>query len=240
MSTASKSPPFVLLARVMLGLLATAVASCSSAAGDDTFDDPDVPGHDANPEGVPYPTDHLGGSARKGSASSFVRGDRIPNFTFQAYVEGDRAAGLRTISLADYYDPARLHHRALHLEVAAVWCTICASYAEATVKVKEPLGAEGMVYLEVLVAGPASSATGPSLGDVDGWMQRHGSNFTTAIDVHARRLATIGVPAQTMPWDIVIDTRSMEILDSTGGAPIDLVTYDRSYLALVDKGPAAY
>jgi hypothetical protein len=220
-----------------IGLLTSALGSCSSTKETEPdFADPELPGRDANPEGVPYPTDHLGGSPRSGSRP----GDRIPNFTFQAYVDGDRAAGLKTISLADYFDPQRAHHRILHIEVAAVWCTICSSYAEATVKVKEPLGQEGMVYIEVMIGGQSGSGAGPSLREVDDWITRHQSNFTTAIDVRAKRLAGIGVPPQTMPWDIMIDTRTMEILDSTGGAPLDIVSYDRSYLKAVASRAPAY
>ena len=221
---------------IAVAFLACLVASCSaSKTTEPDFVDPDRPGRDANPEGVAYPTDHLGGAPRSGKRP----GDRIPNFTFQAYVDGDRAGGLKTISLADYYDPQRTRHRILHLEVAAVWCLICSSYAEATVKAKDPLGKEGVVYLEVMVGGAGGSGGGPSLGEVDDWISRHHSNFTTGIDVHARRLASLGVPPQTMPWDIMIDTRTMEILDSTGGAPLDIVAYDRSFLqAVANRAPS--
>jgi len=220
-----------------IGVLGCVVASCSSSKeAEPDFADPQLPGRDANPEGVPYPTDHLGGAERSGTRP----GDRIPNFTFQAYVDGDRAAGLKTISLADYYDPQRIRHSILHLEVAAVWCTICSSYAEATVKVKEPLGLEGVVYLEVMVGGQKGNGAGPSLREVDDWIARHKSNFTTAIDVRAKRLASIGVPPATMPWDIMIDTRTMEILDSTGGAPLDIAKYDRSFLQSVATRAPAY
>lgn len=220
---------------VVLGLALVISASCSAAAVDDDFADPNLPGRDVNPEGIAYPADHLGGTPR----SAKRPGDRIPNFTFQAYVDGDRAAGLKTISLADYFDPQQIHHKVLHLKVAATWCAICSAYADAVVKTKEPLGKEGVVYLEVVVAGPRSTS-GPSLADVDGWVKRHESNFTTAIDVRGSRLSTIGVPPQTMPWDVMIDTRTMEILDSTAGGPLDLVAYDRSYLALVAKRPPPY
>ena len=72
------------------------LASCSSSRETDPdFADPELPGRTANPDGVPYPTDHLGGAPRSGQRP----GDRIPNFTFQAYVDGDRGAGLKTISL---------------------------------------------------------------------------------------------------------------------------------------------
>ena len=121
------------------------------------FVDPQPPGHDTNPDGVPYPTDHIGGTPRSGRAHP---GDRIPNFTFQAYVNGDRAAGLKTISMADYFDPKQARNKVLHIEVSAVWCSICSSVTDETVKVKDELGKEGVVYLEVITAG-ASPAPVP-------------------------------------------------------------------------------
>jgi hypothetical protein len=214
----------------LLVMLVTPALACSSAkTTPPDFADPQLPGHDANPDGLAYPTDHLGGTPRSGKAHP---GDRIPNFTFQAYVNGDRAAGLQTISMADYFDPKQARNKVLHMEVSAVWCAICSSVTDETVKVKDELGKEGVVYLEVVTAG-ASPGAGPSLGEVDDWITRHTSNLTTAIDVRATRLASIGVDPGVRPWDIVVDTRSMEILESSGGSPLDVAKYDRSYLAVV-------
>jgi hypothetical protein len=207
-----------------------ALGGCSSTSDRPAdFVDPQPPGHDTKPDGVPYPTDHSGGTPRSGRAHP---GDRIPNFTFQAYVNGDRAAGLKTISMADYFDPKQARNKVLHIEVSAVWCSICSSVTDETVKVKDELGKEGVVYLEVITAG-ASPGAGPALGEVDDWVTRHMSNLTTAIDVRATRFASIGVDPGVRPWDVVVDTRSMEILESSGGSPIDVATYDRSYLTVV-------
>lgn len=210
-------------------VLGGAITSCSSSKETPPdFPDPDLPVRATNPDGVAYPTDHIGGHAHR----SKLAGDRIPNFTFQAYVNGDRAAGLRTIALADYFDPQQKRNKILHIEVSAVWCTICSSVTKETVKVKEELAKEGVVYVEVMTAGSRPGA-GPSLGEVDDWVTRHQSNITTAIDVGARRLAGIGVDPGVRPWDIVVDTRSMEILESSGGSPLDVAAYDRSYLKVV-------
>lgn len=215
-------------------LLVAAPISCVSSSPEE-FADPDVPGRDVNPEGVPYPTDHLGGAKRVAARA----GQRIPNFTFVGYPEADRAGGLQTISLADYYDPDQNHHKLLHLQVAATWCSICSSECDATVKVKEPLASEGVVYLEVVVNG-ARLGVGPSLDEIDGWMTRHEQNFSIAIDGRARRLASIGIDGSVMPWDVLVDTRTMEILDSSGGAPLDLVSYDREALRFIAAHPPSY
>jgi hypothetical protein len=213
--------------------LVTAGCSAKEEPGEAT--DPDVPGRDANPDGVPYPTDRIGGNKHVGKRP----GSRIPNMTFQAYADGDHSKPLSTISLADYFDPDQKRNKLLHIEVGATWCSICSSVTDATMKVKDELRAEGIVYLEVLVSGPAL-VHGPSLDDVTGWIDRHGSTISTAFDVRARRLSAIGVDGTIMPWDLQIDTRTMEILDSSGGAPLDVAVYDRSTLAWIDSHPPSY
>ncbi len=219
-----------------LVVLGGVVASCSASKDSaPDFPDPDVPGRDTNPDGLAYPTDHLGGTPHRGK----VAGDRIPNFTFEGYVDGDRAAGLKTISLADYFDPQQKRNKVLHIEVSAVWCSICSSVTTQTVKIKEELAKEGVVYLEVMTAGNRPGA-GPSLGEVDDWVARHQSNITTAIDVSARRTGSLGVDPGVRPWDIIVDTRTMEILESSGGSPVDVGAYGRSYLKAIASYPPAY
>ena len=221
--------------RLFVVATAVAVASCSAKNNPPDYPDPDVAGRDANPDGLAYPTDHIGGTPHR----SKIAGDRIPNFTFAAYVDGNRAAGLKMVSLADYFDPQQKRNKVLHIEVSAVWCTICSSVTAQTVKIKEDLAKEGVVYLEVMTAGNRAGA-GPSLEEVDDWMTRHTSNITTAIDVSSRRLGSIGVDPGVRPWDIIVDTRTMEILESSGGSPIDVADYGRSYLKAVASYPPAY
>lgn len=217
--------------------LMAGIASCSaSKESPQELDDPQLPGRDTNPAGVPYPTDNLGGASRAGGRA----GQRIPNFTFQAYVDGDRAAGLQTVSLADYFDPTQQRYKIIDLQVAATWCSVCSSVTAATVPLKEKLAAEGVVFLEVIVAGNNPSA-GPSLGEVDAWMVRHESNYTTAFDVRARRLGGIGIDPRLVPYDLLIDARTMEILDSSAGAPqgFDVASYVRAGLKYVaSHGPS--
>jgi hypothetical protein len=223
------------MARLALALaLVVLVFGCKSDDPPD-FPDPDVRGTDASPDGDPYPTDNIGGRARGGGR----RGDRIANFTFQGYRDGDRSKGLAPISLAEYFDPKQKRHKILHLQVAATWCTICSSELSATVPVTAQLGERGVVFLEVIVSGP-SAGRGPALEEVDEWVTRHKTNFSTAIDVRARRLGSMGVNPSVMPHDIMIDTRTMEILDSSVGAPIDVGRYVQSGLDFVNKSPPSY
>lgn len=207
-------------------------ASCADDAPPD-IPDPDVPGRDANPDGLPYPTDSIGGLER----SSLRPGQRIPNLTLQAYVDGDRSKGLQTISLADFYDPQQKRHKVLDIQISQTWCSICSAETDATVQVIDQLRSEGAAIIQVMTSGNDASR-GPAMEDVDGWVDRHRMTYTLAIDVRGRRMSGLGV--STVPWDILVDTRTMEILDSSAGAPADVLKYVRDGLRWVAEHPPSY
>ena len=225
-------PATVLFTACIAALLPS--SGCSSKEGPEELADPDLPVVATNPDGVPYPTDRLGGQERRRGSP----GDRIPNLTFRAYRSG-RAGGLETVSLAEYYDPGARRHKVLHVQLAATWCAVCSSELSATVPVAAPLREEGVVFVEVIVSGQTPGA-GPSLAEVDAWVDRHGTTFPTAIDVRARRLGPLGVSGAVMPHDILVDTRTMEILDSSVGAPLDVAVYVRDGLRFVEENPPSY
>lgn len=141
--------------------------------------------------------------------------------------------------MAEYFDPAQKRNKVLHIQIAATWCTICSSELSATVTVTEPLAERGIRFLEVVVSG-ATAGKGPSLGEVDTWVDQHKTNFPTAIDVAARRLGPLGISGFAVPYDILIDTRTMEILDSSVGAPVDVGKYVEAALDFVQTHPPSY
>lgn len=208
------------------------LVACATEAPSE-IDDPALPGRTTNPDGIPYPEDALGGAER----SATHAGDRIPNFTFKAFVGGDASKGLELVSLADFYDPDQKRHKILDIQVSQSWCSICSAETRATVPGVSALSEEGVVFLQVMTSGP-SPASGPSLEDAEGWLARHGMNYTLAVDVRGRRMASLGVT--TVPWDILIDTRTMEILDSSAGAPVNVASYVREGLRWVDGHPPSY
>jgi len=207
-----------------------AVASCTSDP--EPMDDPDLPAVTANPDGLPYPTDHVGGLQR----STLRPGDRFPPYTFRGYRDGDRSKGLQTIAIADYFDPTQARYKVLHIQLAATWCSFCSYEVSATVPVAKELNAKGIALLEIVVSGGTPNQ-GPTTAEFDGWLDRHQTNFSVAVDVGVRRLGAIGVNGASMPHDILIDTRTMEILDSSLGAPGDVAKYGQDGLDFVGLNP---
>jgi hypothetical protein len=203
-------------------------AGCSTAC---TFDDPDVAGRDRNPDGIPYPTDRLGTRPRQGTTP----GDHFPNLTFQGYPDSNRAAGLQTISLADYYDPQASRHRVLHVMAAAMWCPHCQNETDRMAELAPTLRTEGAEFVQVVINGP-SSGTAADLCDVDSWMEEHATNFTVVFDARAKRLGAVA-DVSAVPWNALIDTRTMEVLDVSVGAPADFAAYVRAALDVVGPAP---
>jgi hypothetical protein len=189
------------------------------------LDDVDVPGRDRNPDGIAYPTDRLGSTPRQGPTP----GDHFPNLTFRGYPGSNRAAGLQTVSLADYYDPDAARHRVLHLMAAALWCPHCQHETDLMAAAAPTLTAEGAVFVQAAIDG-ASRDEPPDLCSVESWMTDHGTNFTVVFDVDARRIGAVA-EISGVPWNALIDTRTMEVLDVTVGTPQDFAAYVRAGLA---------
>lgn len=229
MPSPGRFAPALLFASAVL----VASAACSSSSSEPDFPDPDVAPAAVNPDGVPYPRDHVGVKQR----ANGTPGDRLPNFSFQGYVDGNKAGGLKEVSMADYYDPKAAHHKVLIVLAAAVWCSICVATSEDLVPKKAQLESEGAQFLEVVVNG-ARLNEGPSLNEVNAWIDRNQANYTTAIDVRARRMGQLGL--DTVPWSMIVDTRTMEILEAGAGAPADMAKYTRAGITFVDTHPPSY
>ncbi|MCA9585722.1 MAG: redoxin domain-containing protein [Myxococcales bacterium] len=231
-----RRPPLISRRDALAGL-ATSLAlplGCASKGPEPDFADPDLVPRGTSLDGVPYPTDNLGRAAR----ASGVRGSRIENLAFQAFVDSNRAAGLKPVELADYFDPERKRHRVLHITAVATWCSVCSSESDDTVRVKDMLTKEGAAIMQIVVNGN-SVTFGPSLGEVEGWIERHDANYTLAIDVRARRVSSsLGIV--NVPWNLLVDVRTMEILHSQAGAPSDVAAYVREGLRFVNENPPSY
>ncbi len=218
----------MLLAILLVGLAAFVLAGCEE---DCDFNDVDVAGNDHNPEGVPYPTGQLGARPRQGS----IPGDTIPNFMFRGYVDGDTSGGLRTVSLADYFDPSGERNLVLHLMAAAMWCPVCTGQTEAMVAAQAALRAEGAVVVQAIIMGPDPDVP-PDRCDLVDWIEQEDTNFTVVLDVEARRIASVTV-INAVPWNALVDTRTMEVLQAGEGAPQDYAGYVRSALDWVAANP---
>jgi hypothetical protein len=239
------------LALSALSFLAVACASKSSSNSSGPQDpgvtaDPggNIQGHDDNPYGVPYPSDHIGFKARGNSTvPTAPPGDRIANFKFLGYPNGDKSQGLQPVALADYFDPQGKEYKIVHISVAGVWCTWCIQEMQAVVPLIGQLKDKGVVYLTALAEnishGPAAQP------DLDFWLAKYKPTYTQVLDPANQKLGPFFTSAG-IPWNGNFDARTMEVLSSDTSAPanaegqIDIMGDVQPWLDWYAANPPSY
>src|SRR5688572_2705686 len=163
------------------GLEGTGVGSASSAP-------------DTNPEGVPYPTDKIGTIARRGATP----GNRIQNFKFLGYPDGDVTKGLTPLSLANFYDPTGSRYKIIHIQASGTWCTACQAETQTVVPMKAVLEAKKAVWLVSLAEGP-TPGTASTQRDLDLWINKFKSPYTHWLDPANANLGPF-YDRSALPW----------------------------------------
>ncbi len=208
--------------RVVLG--AALIAAASALGGCDELEIRPFPeGQGQNPEasGGPYPAGPYG--LGKGSVIANYRFEGLanPEVDAQTFVE---------LRFSDFYNPTgdgvfaadspygeRPKPRVLWLTVGAVWCGPCQYEAENVLPeehaVYAPRGAE---IFAVLADGPTvgKPATAAHLAN---WVSRYETAWPAAIDPTYKFAAQFD--ADGLPANMVIDTSTMQIVESINGAP---------------------
>ena len=218
----SRATTFVLALAIVL---ASGGLSCGGSSSPSELPDPTVAPHPTNAAGDPYPAAGIGNQI----------GQIVPNLSFSGYPDSNRAGGLVNVSLADYYDPKATDHRLLYVTVSATWCSRCISEA-AEMGTDAPIDRpQGVRFLEVLIAG-ATSGYGPSQSELDDWVSQKETAWTVVADVRGRRMSgQLGLSG--VPSSMLIDTRTMEIIHASAGAPDDLQAYVKQGLDWIAAHP---
>ncbi len=164
-----------------------------------------------NPYGVAYPTDHVGWNALTGT----TRGDRIPNVSLQGYPAGSKSLG--TVSLANLFDPEGRTHDVLVIVGGGVEETT----GNTTLKVLGPMVGDSQTsstrIAALAVVGLGKGLEAPAtLSDLSTWRTAY-SWATTALDPSFAAFEP-AFDAEAVPLVMIIDSRTMEILDRGIGA----------------------
>jgi hypothetical protein len=212
----------------------------------------------ANPYGACYPTEDVGRTPLVIDANGNVlqRGERITNLRFTGFPAASAASivdatTLRTISLADLYDPESRKIRLIHVMGNTMWCGPSNEEADfvagadytgqntggaAFARELEPLG---VVFLEVLIDGP-TLGTAPTPANLRDWVTHHQVDYDVAMDVGGWSDSLFGSYATTsfVPFEMNIDPRSMEILSIDSGFDASLDVTLRKWLDWESAHPA--
>ena len=237
------------MSRWLIPSLALFAFACSSEA----LDEPGAPGSEAAPRvqepaspGAESPAAApLGGAPRTDpSVAPYPsgpygreRGSIIENLHFLGWRKAADVAydpaELEVVSLSDFYDPdGSKGLRVLALNSSAVWCVVCrAEYSHIKRSaIYENYRPKGVEILGVLFEDKDYNPARPSDLVVWGGPEMFAVPFPLVIDPGFKTGAYF--PSDATPMNMLIDTRTMEILDITMG-------YDASrpdaYWGVIDK-----
>lgn len=189
-------------------------------------------GSNVNPYGRPYPSENLGYQARAGKRP----GNVIRNYKFLGYRDGDRSKGRTVISLADLYDPETRQYKLIHFSAGALWCPPCNEEAKAIVPLVPALKEKKVVVIQAIIEGNVRG-TASTMDDLDTWQKKHNINYTLFLDPAQQNLGQF-FDAAAIPWNGMIDARSMELLTSGVGYNPNMPKEYDTWLKWIDENPA--
>ena len=167
---------------------------------------------ETNSYGIAYPTEGIGTKARVGSRT----GDKMKNFKFQGYPDGQAAGGLRPMKMADFYDPEiRNNIKLIHFQASGTWCIYCKEESKAVAPKIQAWREKGVVYILSMAEGPSNS-TPAEVKDLDNWLKNHSLVTPAWLDSGNQQLGVF-YDAAAMPWNATVDATTMEIIDSHMG-----------------------
>lgn len=226
------------------------VAACSSSSTTTKEQDKGLAGDDqaslapdTNPDGKPYPTDNIGTkpSTHKSSGAVGERGQRLANYKFLGYPNGDTSQGLKPVSMANFYDPDGKKFKLIHIQAAGVWCTYCRQEMDQKKQVADALMNEGVALITTLAEG-AKGGDPAVQSDLDGWVNRYKPNYAQLLDPGNKNLGVF-YDAAALPWNAYVDARTMEILDYGVGletpTAADMQKKAEAWLRFLEKNSAA-
>jgi hypothetical protein len=123
----------------------------------------------------------------------------------------------RLFPVGSYYGSGAPKPRALSISVSSAWCSACKKESKTVLPAKHALyKPRGGEFLTQLNDGP-TPGHGAVQADLEGWATKFDIDYPVTIDP-GRQLDAIFV-AQVYPTNIIINTRTMEIVEVIGGVP---------------------
>jgi hypothetical protein len=214
----------------MLASLAGLWASCSDSAGGGMMvvpmPDADLSdGASNNPEGVAYPTANIGGQPRTDTKA----GQIFPNLT----LEGVRSAATKdtpaVVSMAEYYDPTGARYDLLHVIGIFMWCPHCNNETNNLSTLPAWQADHRVAVVQIAMLGYGNGNATPSWTELQKWVSDHNLTFPVLVDGQGAQLGQY-FSVNSVPLNIVVNPRTMEVLDVTVGEISDSQAYEQGFL----------
>jgi hypothetical protein len=188
---------------------------------------------DKNPDGVEYPKDNIGTNARAGDRP----GNKMVNYKFLGYPDGDVSKGLQPISMATLFDPTGAKYKLIHIQASGSWCVYCQEETKTVVPLRQKLADRKVAWIISLAEGktPGTAAT---TSDLDKWVGQFKAPYTHLLDPANKNFGPF-YDAAALPWNANVNAKTMEILSSGVGAKTeeaDILKDVDNWLGKIDSG----
>lgn len=213
-----------------LSLLAMAglAASCSEPSTGSgllvPMPDADLSGQATNPDGTAYPTTNIGGHPRTATQP----GQIFPNLTLEGIRSAATIDTLAVVSMAEYYDPAGARYDLLHVMGIFMWCSHCNNETNNLAQVAAWRADHRVAAIQIAMEGYGSAS--PGWNELQKWVGDHGLDFPVVVDGQGAELGQY-FSVNSVPLNIVVNPRTMEILSVDIGEVGDVEAYEQRFLS---------
>jgi peroxiredoxin len=150
-----------------------------------------------------YPAGPYGVDAGSTAGDLCFQGWQTPNQTDHT------ASTLENVSLGHYFDPKGEKYEILLVNTAAVWCSVCKSEHQTLPDHYAELAPRGLAIVSALFQDNAGKPA--ELSDLKTWVEAYDVPFPMVLDPDYQLGSYAS--AETAPLNLVIDARTMQIID---------------------------
>jgi hypothetical protein len=180
--------------------------------------DADVAGQSANPDGTPYPTASIGGRIAQ----------IFPNLTLPGIRSAATIDSLSVVSMSEYYDPAGARYDLLHVIGIFLWCPHCNNETNDLMQIAGWRADHRVAAIQIAMEGYGSAS--PGWNELQKWIRDHNTDFPVVVDGQGVELGQY-FPVGSVPLNIVVAPRTMEILSVDIGEVGDVQAYQQRFLS---------
>jgi hypothetical protein len=174
-------------------------------------------------DGGAYPTTNIGGQPRTASKA----GQIFPNLTLEGVRSAATQDTLTTVSMAEYYDPTGSRYDLLHVIGIFMWCPHCNNETNNLSTIPTWQAAHRVAVVQIAMEN--NSGASPGLSDLQTWVSKYNLDFPILMDGQGVQLGQY-FSVSSVPLNIVVNPRTMEVLDVTVGEVGDCQAYEQGFL----------
>jgi hypothetical protein len=130
--------------------------------------------------------------------------------------------------MAEYYDPAGARYDLLHVMGIFMWCPHCNNETNNLAQTAAWRADHHVAVIQIAMEGYGSAS--PGWNELQKWVGDHGLDFSVVVDGQGAELGQY-FSVDSVPLNIVVNPRTMEILSVDIGEVGDVEAYEQRFLS---------